>query len=95
LRLSQVLAMAGGVTVGADKGDIRVIRGTLEKPRVYQASLADFVDGEVHDVLMQPGDIIFVADHPIEDFNEVMGVISPVLAVGLSSMALVVALEGR
>lgn len=93
LRLSQALAMAGGVMTGADKGDIRVIRGTLEKPRVYQASLADFVDGDVHDVLLQPGDIIFVTDHALEDISEVISVISPALSLGLSSMALAVSLN--
>jgi len=89
LRLSQLLALAGGVTTGADKGDIRVIRGTLERPRVYRASLADFVDGEAHDVLMRPGDIVFVTDHPIEDLGEVVGVISPILSLGLTTAVLV------
>lgn len=95
LRLSQVLAMSGGVTVGADKGDIRVIRGSLEAPRVYQASLADFVDGDVHDVLMQPGDIIFVTDHAIEDIGEVLSVVSPALSLGFSSLALAISLQNN
>jgi len=93
LRLSQVLAMSGGVTVGADKGDIRVIRGSLEAPRVYQASLADFVDGDVHDVSLQPGDIIFVTDHAIEDIGEVLSVVSPALSLGFSSLALAISLN--
>jgi polysaccharide export outer membrane protein len=84
LRLTQALAMSGGVTVGADKGDIRVIRGTLEAPKVYTASLADVVDGSSHDVLLQPGDIIFVTDHPIEDVGEVIALISPILSLGIS-----------
>lgn len=93
LRLSQALAMSGGVSVGADKGDIRVIRGTLEAPRVYQASLADFVDGDSHDVLLQPGDIIFVTDHAIEDISEVLSVVSPALSLGFSSLALAISLN--
>ncbi len=93
LRLTEALALAGGVTPGADKGDIRVIRGTLREPKVYRASLADLVDGDTHDVLLQTGDIIFVTDHPIEDFNEVMSVISPALSLGMSSIALSLALS--
>jgi protein involved in polysaccharide export with SLBB domain len=93
LRLTQALAMAGGVTVGADKGDIRVIRGTLEKPRVYQASLRAVVDGDSHDVALQPGDIIFVTDDPIEDIGEVIGLISPPLTLGISTAALVTSLN--
>jgi protein involved in polysaccharide export with SLBB domain len=91
--LSQALALAGGVTVGADKGDIRVIRGTLAKPRVYTASLSDFVDGDVHDVALQPGDIIFVTDDIIEDIGEVVALISPVLSIGFSSAVLAVTLS--
>lgn len=93
LRLTQALAISGGVTVGADKSDIRVIRGTLEKPRVYRASLAAVVDGDSHDVLLQPGDIIFVTDDILEDIGEVMGIVSPTLALGISSAVLVTTLQ--
>ena len=93
LRLTEALALAGGINVGGDKDDIRVIRGSLLQPKVYRASLADIVSGSSHDVVLQPGDIIFVTDHWIEDFSEVMGVIAPVLSLGLSSVALAIALD--
>lgn len=93
LRLTQALAIAGGINVGGDKSDIRVIRGTLEKPRVYQASLAAVVDGDSHDVLLRPGDIIFVTDDPLEDIGEVMGIVSPTLALGISTALLVTTLQ--
>lgn len=84
MRLTQVLAMSGGVTIGADKGDIRVIRGSLEAPRVYEASLSDYVDGDTNDVTMAPGDIVFVTDHRIEDIGEVLALVTPILSLGLS-----------
>jgi polysaccharide export outer membrane protein len=93
MRLTEALALAGGVTVGADKGDIRVIRGTLVQPKVYRADLAALVDGDTHDVMLRPGDIVFVTDHPIEDFNEVMGTIAPALSIGLSGAALGLAID--
>ncbi|MDH5675417.1 MAG: SLBB domain-containing protein [Myxococcales bacterium] len=93
LRLTQVLALAGGVTTGGDKDDIRVIRGTLLKPKVYTASLRDVVDGNSHDVVLQPGDIIFVTDHFIEDFSEVMAAITPALSLGLTSAALAITIQ--
>jgi len=95
LRLTEALALAGGVTVGADKGDIRVIRGTLREPRIYRASLADLVAGKTHDVLLRPGDIIFVTDHPIEDLGEVMAVVTPVLSLGVTSAALGLAIKAQ
>ena len=93
LRLTQTLALAGGINVGGDKSDIRVIRGSLEKPRIYQASLRAVIDGESHDVLMQQGDIVFVTDDPIEDFGEVMSLISPLLSLGLSSAAFILSIQ--
>jgi polysaccharide export outer membrane protein len=87
------LAQAGGVTVGADKGDIRVIRGTLTQPRVYRASLTDFVNGNSNDVMLQPGDIIFVSDHFIEDLGEVVRIVAPMLSLGVTSTALAVSVR--
>lgn len=84
MRLTQAIAMSGGLTVGADKGDIRVVRGTLEAPRVYEASISDYIDGDTNDVTMQPGDIVFVTDHRIEDIGEVVALVSPILSLGLS-----------
>ena len=95
IRLTEALASSGGVTTGADKGDIRVIRGTLAKPRVYRASLSDLVAGHTHDVELQAGDIIFVTDHAIEDFGEVMSVVSSTLSLGFSSTALALSLNRR
>lgn len=93
LRLTEALALGGGVTQGGDKGDIRVIRGTLLEPKVYRASLRELVDGEAHDVALQPGDIVFVTDHAIEDIGEVMAVVSPALSLGLSTALLAITLE--
>jgi polysaccharide biosynthesis/export protein len=93
LRLTQALAIAGGVTVGGDKSDIRVIRGKLDAPRVYRASLRAVFNGSSHDVLLLPGDIIFVTDHPIEDLGEVVSLIAPILSLGLTGTLLAVTLN--
>ena len=45
LRLSNALAGAGGLTMNADHGDVRVIRGPLSQPRVYRASVTDLIQG--------------------------------------------------
>ena len=93
MRLTEALARSGGVPPAGDKNDIRVIRGPLEAPRVYQSSLRDIVDGETHDVELYPGDIVWVEDHWIEDFGEVMAVISPLLNTSFSVAAVMIALN--
>lgn len=93
MRLTQALAISGGVTVGGDKSDIRIIRGKLDAPRVYRASLRAVFNGSSHDVLLQPGDIIFVTDHPIEDLGEVVSLVAPILSLGLTGSVLAVTLN--
>jgi polysaccharide export outer membrane protein len=78
LRLSEALAAAGGLTSWADGDDIRILRGPSEKPIAYQASFNDFVDGEGKDVVLLPGDVVYVEDDPLEDIFEVVSLISPI-----------------
>src|ERR1700712_765752 len=60
IRITEALAMAGGVTINSDNEDIRLIRGPLKKPKVYQYDLEALVDGERGDVQLAPGDVVFV-----------------------------------
>ena len=95
VRLTEALAMSGGVHVGADKSDIRIVRGPIDATRVYTTSLRDVVDGESHDVELYPGDVVFVTDHWIEDFGEVMAALAPIISLTFSAAALAVALDGN
>jgi polysaccharide export outer membrane protein len=92
LRLTEALSSAGGVTVFGDKDDIRILRGAPEKPSVYQTSLDDIADGEQSDVLLLPGDAVFVQDHPIEDIGEAFSTLLPLTALGLAAVAFALAL---
>lgn len=80
LRLSEALARAGGVTVGGDISDIRVVRGAVEQPDVYSADYAAVVGGEGPDMEVAPGDLVFVTDEPMEDIGEVLGLFVPLAA---------------
>lgn len=93
MRLTEALAVAGGVTTGGDKNDVRVIRGTLVQPRVYRSSLAELVAGDTHNVVLRPGDVIFVSDHWIEDVTEVVGVVSPLLSTALTATTAAILLQ--
>jgi polysaccharide export outer membrane protein len=93
MRLTEVLAMAGGVHVGGDKSDIRIVRGPIDATRVYATSLRDIVDGESHDVELYPGDVVFVTDHWIEDFSELTGMLAPLASIAFSVAAILIALD--
>jgi polysaccharide export outer membrane protein len=85
LRLTEALAMAGGVSHTGSYRDIRVIRGSLREPRVYRVSLRDLTAGRGHDVELAPGDIVFVTRRGLVTFNEVMQALSPLLTTGANA----------
>jgi len=95
MRLTEVLSMSGGINVGGDKDDIRIVRGPIDSTRVYATSLRDIVDGESHDVELYPGDVVYVTDHWIEDFGEVTGMLAPLASIAFSVAAILIALDNR
>jgi len=93
LRLTEALSLAGGITPAGDRADIRVIRGPLTEPRIYQTDLKQIVNGDSHDVALHPGDVIYVTDHPLEDFSEVMIAIGPIVSISLAAATLALAIQ--
>jgi polysaccharide biosynthesis/export protein len=82
LRLTEVLAVSGGLTQEGDRTDIHVVRGPLRAPRVYRANLRHIVDGKSGDVILAPGDIVYVTQEWTAGVGEVLSRLSPVLTVG-------------
>jgi polysaccharide export outer membrane protein len=85
MRVTQAIALAGGVTRDGNWGDVRVIRGDSERPRIYQASVADIVDGRSPDVVLAPGDIVYVASAGHADLRDVMNSINAFLSIATTS----------
>ncbi len=83
LRLSQALAMAGGITRDANGGDLRVVRGISNSPRVYHASIAHVVEGSMPDPVLAPGDVIYVGSSALADFRDGMNALSAIFAATL------------
>jgi polysaccharide export outer membrane protein len=93
MRLTEALSLSGGIHVGGDKSDVRIVRGPIDSTRVYAASVRDIVDGDSHDVELYPGDVVFVTDHWIEDFGELTNMIAPLASIAFSVTTLIVALR--
>lgn len=79
LRLTEALAYAGGISPDGDRGDIRIVRGDLDSPRVYQTSIKSLVNENQTDVILAPGDIIFVEDEPLVAWRTALEVVQPLL----------------
>lgn len=84
LRLTQALAVAGGITIDGDRADVRVIRGSFRQPKVYTTSMVQIVNGESHDVVLAPGDVVFVTEHWIASVGEVLDRLSPLMSLGVT-----------
>jgi polysaccharide export outer membrane protein len=94
IRLSQALAMAGGITRDANGGDIRIVRGPSSNPTVYRAAIDHVVAGEHPDPLIAPGDIIYVGSSALADFRDVSNAIAPIISAGLTGALIGVSVTG-
>ncbi len=81
LRLTEALATAGGITLRADDNDVRVIRGPLADPIVYEWSLEKLTKDRAGDIQLAPGDVVFVTEHWVASMGEVIERVSPVLGI--------------
>jgi polysaccharide biosynthesis/export protein len=88
LRLTEALAAAGGPDRSADTADIRIIRGPLSRAKVYRANLNDVVNGSKADIVLAPGDVVFVTEHWFATTAEVLQRLTPILAAATVYSAL-------
>lgn len=85
LRLTQVLAMAGGLTRDANGGDIHIVRGPSTSPRVYRAAVDHVIAGNLPDPVLAPGDVVYVGSSALADFRDVISTISPLISVAATT----------
>jgi polysaccharide export outer membrane protein len=87
MRLTEVLALAKGLPTEARANNIRVIR----QDKVFIADLSTFETYQNHNLIMQPGDIVYV--EPVRrPFIEGMRDYSPVISIvtGLATLIFII-----
>jgi polysaccharide export outer membrane protein len=92
VRMTEALATAGGFNINSDLEDVRLIRGPLKNPLVYQFNMKDVLTGRSGDVELAPGDVVFVTPHWSATMGEVINRVTPLLSVlitGLNTWLLV------
>jgi polysaccharide export outer membrane protein len=90
MRLTEALANGGGFNIASDTEDIRIVRGSLKKPIVYQYSFDELISGRVGDVELAPGDVVFVTRHWSAAWGEFLDRTTPLLGLGLGIASFVV-----
>ncbi len=81
IRLSEALALAGGLAENGDRSDIHIVRGPLKAPQVYRTSLRALVDGKSSGVELAAGDIVYVTEEWTGSAGEVIERLSPLLSI--------------
>jgi polysaccharide export outer membrane protein len=82
MRLTEVLADAGGLTREADAADVRVLRGGFAHPRIYRANVNDLLLAKRSDVVLAAGDVVFVTEHWLASVGDVLARVVPAAATG-------------
>jgi polysaccharide biosynthesis/export protein len=58
--LSAVIAQAGGFMPYAQRFQVSVVRGSLSNPKIALVNMTDIIKGKTLDVILEPGDIVYV-----------------------------------
>lgn len=91
IRLTEVLARTGGITDRGDRNDVRIVRGPLREPRMYTASVKDLVNGKATDVVLAPGDIVYVTKAWYASTADVLNALSPLISLANAAAIVAVA----
>ncbi|MEO9803327.1 MAG: polysaccharide biosynthesis/export family protein [Reichenbachiella sp.] len=90
--LVEVLALAGGLDMGSKTQNIKVIRGNLANPEIYQINLSTIAGMKQSMLAIEPGDVIYIEPWR-RPFFEATKDIAPILSLISSSLALVLVLQ--
>lgn len=77
LSLREALAIAHGIPFTGNKNRIQVIRGALEFPKIYVLSWDFMLHEQNENLLLMPGDIVYVSRTAITDWNLILTQILP------------------
>ena len=85
ISLLSAVASSGGTVPYAQFWDVAIIRGSLNNPSVTSVNYRDIAKGKAPDVLLEPGDIVYV---PFSPFRKIGELADYVLKQFVSTLAL-------
>jgi len=88
LSLKEALVIAGGIPYTANKNRIQVIRGGGSSPRIYVLAWNEVTHRPNDEMLIIPGDLVYVSTTPITDWSLFLKQIEPTVNMAFKIDAL-------
>jgi len=79
MTITQAIANARGFSTGAQLNDIRVLRGSMSNPVVYNVNYNLIRTGQQLDFKLMPGDVVYVPSTVLWKWNEIVNQILPTI----------------
>jgi polysaccharide export outer membrane protein len=77
--VSRTMALAEGFTPDADITRVHIIRGSLHNPTVIVTNYEEVLTGQVQDVQLEPGDVVYVPPTTLTSWARVIDKILPTI----------------
>lgn len=77
MSLREALVNAGGIPFTGDKHHIQVIRGNLQRPKIYVLAWEHIIHLPNDSLLLIPGDTVYVSATPITEWNRFISQLLP------------------
>ena len=78
MTLARLVSRAEGLLLSANS-HVLVIRGNIKHPLVYKVNIDKILNGETHDFLIQPNDLVYVPKSMIGSWNAFLTQLMPTL----------------
>lgn len=77
MSLREAIVNAGGIPFTGDKHHIQVIRGNLQRPKIYVLAWEHIIHLPNDSLLLMPGDTVYVSAKPITEWNRFISQLLP------------------
>lgn len=88
ISLREALALSGGIPYTGDERHIQIIRGEICNPKIFVLSMQRVLHESNHHLLLIPGDVVYVSQKPITQWNIFLSQLAPTLNTIVTAQAI-------
>lgn len=77
ISLPEAIARVGGIPFTGNQNSLYVIRGALERPKIYSLGWREILSFSHDSLLLIPGDVVIVSEQPLTQWNRFIDQLQP------------------